>query len=109
MEKLTLNVEGMTCSHCEARVTKALSEVNGVKSAVVSLDEGTATVEFEKGQVTEDALIDAVEEAGYEVAEFKSEKGDSVQNPPFLCSMKKRYQNEWKTGKINELNKMCYY
>ncbi|MBC8923971.1 copper chaperone CopZ, partial [Escherichia coli] len=26
MEKLTLNVEGMTCSHCEARVTKALSE-----------------------------------------------------------------------------------
>ncbi|EAC4284556.1 copper chaperone [Listeria monocytogenes] len=68
MEKLTLNVEGMTCSHCEVRVTKALSEVNGVKSAVVSLDEGTATVEFEKGQVTEDALIDAVEEAGYEVA-----------------------------------------
>ncbi|EJC2439683.1 copper chaperone CopZ [Listeria monocytogenes] len=68
MEKLTLNVEGMTCSHCEACVTKALSEVNGVKSAVVSLDEGTATVEFEKGQVTEDALIDAVEEAGYEVA-----------------------------------------
>ncbi|EAC2401517.1 copper chaperone CopZ [Listeria monocytogenes] len=68
MEKLILNVEGMTCSHCEARVTKALSEVNGVKSAVVSLDEGTATVEFEKGQVTEDALIDAVEEAGYEVA-----------------------------------------
>ncbi|MBC1836692.1 heavy-metal-associated domain-containing protein [Listeria seeligeri] len=58
----------MTCSHCEARVTKALSEVNGVKSAVVSLDEGTATVEFEQGQVTEDALIDAVEEAGYEVA-----------------------------------------
>ncbi|EHF2869414.1 heavy-metal-associated domain-containing protein [Listeria monocytogenes] len=68
MEKLTLNVGGMTCSHCEARVTKALSEVNGVKSAVVSLDEGTATVEFEQGQVTEDALIDAVEEAGYEVA-----------------------------------------
>ncbi|MBC1463676.1 heavy-metal-associated domain-containing protein [Listeria welshimeri] len=68
MEKLTLNVEGMTCEHCEARVTKALSEVSGVKNTVVSLDEGTATVEFEKGEVTEDALIDAVEEAGYEVA-----------------------------------------
>ncbi|MBC2090361.1 heavy-metal-associated domain-containing protein [Listeria welshimeri] len=68
MEKLTLNVEGMTCEHCEARVTKALSGVSGVKNAVVSLDEGTATVEFEKGEVTEDALIDAVEEAGYEVA-----------------------------------------
>ncbi|MBC1715415.1 heavy-metal-associated domain-containing protein [Listeria welshimeri] len=68
MEKLTLNVEGMTCEHCEARVTKALSEVSGVKNAVVLLDEGTATVEFEKGEVTEDALIDAVEEAGYEVA-----------------------------------------
>ncbi|MBF2455135.1 heavy-metal-associated domain-containing protein, partial [Listeria seeligeri] len=31
MEKLTLTVEGMTCGHCEARVTKALSEVSGVK------------------------------------------------------------------------------
>lgn len=30
-------------------------------------------------------------------------------SPPFLYVMKKRYQNRWKTGKINELNKMCYY
>ncbi|AIS60258.1 heavy-metal-associated domain-containing protein [Listeria sp. FSL L7-1485] len=68
MEKLTLKIEGMTCGHCEARVTKALEEVAGVTNAKVSLEEGTATVEFENGKVTEDTLIDAVEEAGYEVA-----------------------------------------
>ncbi|CAM2362085.1 heavy-metal-associated domain-containing protein [Listeria seeligeri] len=68
MEKLTLKIEGMTCGHCEARVTKALAEVDGVTNAKVSLEEGTATVEFETGKVTEDSLIDAVEDAGYEVA-----------------------------------------
>ncbi|MBC2255242.1 CopZ family metallochaperone [Listeria ivanovii] len=68
MEKLTLKIEGMTCGHCEARVTKALEEVAGVVSAKVSLEEGTATVEFKTGQVEEDRLMDAVEEAGYEVA-----------------------------------------
>ncbi|MBC1482355.1 heavy-metal-associated domain-containing protein [Listeria sp. FSL L7-1509] len=68
MEKLTLKIEGMTCGHCEARVTKALEEVAGVTNVKVSLEEGTATVEFENGKVTEDTLIDAVEEAGYEVA-----------------------------------------
>ncbi|EFR99699.1 CopZ family metallochaperone [Listeria seeligeri] len=68
MEKLTLKIEGMTCGHCEARVTKALAEVDGVTDAKVSLEEGTATVEFETGKVTEDSLIDAVEDAGYEVA-----------------------------------------
>ncbi|MBC6297057.1 heavy-metal-associated domain-containing protein [Listeria sp. FSL L7-1517] len=68
MEKLTLKIEGMTCGHCEARVTKALEEVAGVTNAKVSLEEGRATVEFENGKVTEDTLIDAVEEAGYEVA-----------------------------------------
>ncbi|MBC1424656.1 heavy-metal-associated domain-containing protein [Listeria seeligeri] len=68
MEKLTLKIEGMTCGHCEARVEKALAEVDGVTNAKVSLEEGTATVEFETGKVTEDSLIDAVEEAGYEVA-----------------------------------------
>lgn len=68
MEKLTLKIEGMTCGHCEARVTKVLAEVDGVTDAKVSLEEGTATVEFETGKVTEDSLIDAVEDAGYEVA-----------------------------------------
>ncbi|MBF2354219.1 heavy-metal-associated domain-containing protein [Listeria seeligeri] len=68
MEKLTLKIEGMTCGHCEARVTKALAEVDGVTDTKVSLEEGTATVEFETGKVTEDSLIDAVEDAGYEVA-----------------------------------------
>lgn len=64
--KKVLNVEGMMCQHCQARVEKALSEVRGVKSAVVDLDAKTATVECGL-LVSDKALTQAVTDAGYEV------------------------------------------
>ena len=41
---MTLKVEGMMCGHCEARVKKALEEIDGVVSAEVSHEKGTAVV-----------------------------------------------------------------
>ena len=41
-ENMTLKVEGMMCGHCEARVKKALEEIDGVVSAEVSHEKGTA-------------------------------------------------------------------
>lgn len=38
---MTLKVEGMMCGHCEARVKKALEEIDGVVSAEVSHEKGT--------------------------------------------------------------------
>ena len=64
--KKVLNVEGMMCQHCQARVEKALSEVRGVKSAAVDLDAKTATVECGL-LVSDKALTQAVTDAGYEV------------------------------------------
>ena len=53
----------MTCKHCVAAVAKALAAVPGVEEVVeVSLDPGRATV---RGSAAEDALIQAVEDAGY--------------------------------------------
>ncbi len=58
----TLMIEGMSCQHCVAAVTKALQSVPGVESAQVSLDEARATV---SGDAPQQALLDAVQRAGY--------------------------------------------
>ena len=61
-----LTVGGMTCDHCAGHVETALAEIPDV-SADVHLDAGTATVTHPP-TVAIQALIDAVEGAGYEVA-----------------------------------------
>lgn len=63
MEKI-LNVEGMSCNHCTATVKKALEGLDGVKEADVSLEGKNAKVELDK-DVADEALVKAVEEAGY--------------------------------------------
>lgn len=59
------NVQGMTCGHCVKAVTEALEDVVGVQSARVDLDSARAEVVAKKG-VASEALVAAVEEAGYE-------------------------------------------
>ena len=61
--KQTVTIEGMMCAHCVAHVEKALTALHGVK-ATVDLTPGTAVVE---GDVTEEAIRNAVTEAGYTV------------------------------------------
>lgn len=65
MKNKVLNIEGMSCAHCSARVEKALNALDGVE-AKVSLEEKTAQVKL-TGEVSDDTLKKAVEEAGYEV------------------------------------------
>ena len=66
--KKTVNIYGMMCSHCTARVEKALNEINGVH-ATVSLEDACAYVEADEN-VTDEMLADAVSHAGYEVTEI---------------------------------------
>jgi P-type Cu+ transporter len=61
-----LTIGGMTCGHCVGHVETALTELPGV-SAEVNLDAGTATVTHPSALAVQ-SLLDAVEEAGYEVA-----------------------------------------
>ena len=63
MEKI-LKVEGMSCMHCVAHVKEALEKVEGVREADVKLEEKRAEVKMDK-EVSDDALIKAVEGAGY--------------------------------------------
>ena len=64
--KKTLKIDGMMCQRCVAHVNKALSGVQGVVSVDVNLKKKLAVVETD-GNVTDEALISAVTEAGYEV------------------------------------------
>lgn len=57
-----LEIEGMTCGHCQAAVKKALEKVGGVRAADVDLAGGRATV---KGTADLAALVAAVEDEGY--------------------------------------------
>ena len=63
MEKI-LKVEGMSCNHCVASVKKALEGIDGVREADVRLEDKSARVEFDK-DVADEALVKAVEDAGY--------------------------------------------
>ena len=69
MEKI-MKIEGMMCQHCQARVKKALEAVDGVESADVSFESGTAKVAL-KNAVSDDVLKKAVEDQDYKVIEIK--------------------------------------
>lgn len=69
MEK-TLEITGMMCGHCEMAVKKALEAVDGVKSADVSHEKGTAVVTLSK-EVSNDVLKKTVEDKDYTVTSIK--------------------------------------
>ena len=61
---LTLVVEGMSCDHCRVAITDEVSRVSGVDSVEVDLD--AKRVRVGGTDVDESAVIDAVDEAGYD-------------------------------------------
>ena len=64
-ETVTLSVKGMTCGHCRQQVEDALKAVKGVKSVQVSLEEQKAVIIFTQGKTSREALLQAVNGAGY--------------------------------------------
>lgn len=68
--KKTMNIKGMMCSHCEGTVKKALEAVDGVSSAEVSHEQGTAVVSLDK-DVADSILKKAVEDKDYEVTDIQ--------------------------------------
>ena len=66
-EMKTLNVEGMSCSHCENAVKKSVGALNGVSSVAVDLKGKKVMVEFDPEKVTVDTIKDTIEDQGYNV------------------------------------------
>ncbi len=75
--ELSLDVHGMTCASCVAHVEGALTQLEGVHSAVVNLGLGTARVTYIPGVVAIGAMKRAVRDAGYEARE-RAEGADAL-------------------------------
>jgi copper chaperone len=69
MQQTTFGVTGMTCGGCVKSVTRTLQSVPGVTDVQVSLEDNIATVQFDESHSTQDALHQAVRNAGYGVTE----------------------------------------
>ena len=65
-DTLTLSVPGMTCGHCEAAVKQEVGGVPGVASVAVDLD--TKDVVVAGSGLDRDAIVAAIDEAGFDVA-----------------------------------------
>lgn len=65
MERVVLNVEGMSCEHCVNAVKNALGELVGVSHTDVSLEAKTVTVEYDADKVSIENIRDAIEDEGY--------------------------------------------
>jgi len=63
MESLALDISGMSCEHCVARVEKALRSIPGVTVGAVSI--GAASVSFDPQATSAAAISQAVADAGY--------------------------------------------
>ena len=67
----TARIDGMSCAHCVRAVFTALSGVEGISRADVSI--GQAVIDHD-GTVTQDAIRQAISIVGYDVAEFKGDR-----------------------------------
>ncbi|WP_404410205.1 copper ion binding protein (plasmid) [Exiguobacterium aurantiacum] len=71
MKKTILTIKGMTCAHCVNKIEGALQNLEGVKSAKVNLQKGTAKVKYDEVIRNYDDFSKAVEDAGYELESAK--------------------------------------
>ena len=70
---ITLPITGMTCANCVATVERSLKKLDGVQTAIVNLASERASVDYDPGVVTQDALVDRIRRAGYDVALGKAD------------------------------------
>ncbi|MDY0235919.1 MAG: heavy metal translocating P-type ATPase [Gudongella sp.] len=66
-QKLSIDVIGMTCASCSARIEKQLNKLEGVDSAVVNLLANKAVVVFDNSKVDKKTIVKTIEKTGYEV------------------------------------------
>jgi copper chaperone len=67
MERITINIEGMSCEHCVSAVTDAVSALPSVTDVAVDLEAGAASMTYDSAQVSRDAINEAIEDQGYDV------------------------------------------
>lgn len=67
MEKVTLNVKGMSCGHCINAIESNVGELSGVSKVAVNLSDGKVDVEYNPTEVSLDAIKETIDDQGYDV------------------------------------------
>ncbi len=67
MTSKTVKIEGMSCHHCTAAVTRAVRALKGVQQVEVSLEKKSADVRYDEAVLGEAELAAAIEGEGYTV------------------------------------------
>ena len=66
MQTVTYSVPGVSCEHCRSAISKEVSAVDGVTAVAVDLERKVVTVAGDG--VSDRAVRDAIDEAGYDIA-----------------------------------------
>ncbi len=69
IQLVELNVNGIMCTHCQAKVQKTLESIDGVKKVVVNIESKTATVTIDEG-LNPELLMAALKNEGYEPVSY---------------------------------------
>lgn len=75
LERIDIPVNGMSCASCANRVEKALSKAEGVGDANVNFAAEKATVSYDPGSISPEALVGEIEDAGYGAEIAKTDFG----------------------------------
>lgn len=88
-EKIELDIFGMTCAACSARIEKVLNKMDGIHSATVNLAAETASVEVTKGLVTVEDITARIKRLGFDAAE-RVQEGEKKQHKEDEIKERKR-------------------
>ena len=70
-QQATLHISGMTCNNCTRFVDNTLHDLEGVVSTSLSLEKGTAQVQFNTELVNLQQIVDAINDTHYSVEEIE--------------------------------------
>ena len=76
MRKVKFDIQGMTCSSCQAHVERAVKKLSGTKKVEVNLLSNNMKVEYDEKELNNEDIIKAVVDAGYGAKVFERKSGE---------------------------------
>ena len=96
MKKVKFDIQGMTCSSCQAHVEKAVNKLDGINLANVNLLSNNMIVEYDEKKLDNNKIINSIIDAGYGASIVLETKNDlkennrNIDNKEAIKEMKKR-------------------
>jgi len=106
---MTMGIEGMTCAMgCARTIESELKNVDGVSNAIVDFESATASIEFNRGLVSEDGLLAFVndfKDGSYKATKMLAQKNDKSKTS--CCASKAKACSSDKKVSANKEEKSC--